>query len=123
MTPFAPVSPDGHRSFPSKHLSKGVGEWNHYYVRCINGEVRLWVNGEEVSGGTGCEPARVMCAWNPREHRWNSDSCGFASCRERRRSGGELDYVHFSRKPVSHSINRSRITTSSTISPSSSIKS
>jgi Domain of Unknown Function (DUF1080) len=57
MTPFAPVSPDGHRSFPAKHLSKGVGEWNHYYIRCINGEVRLWVNGEEVSGGTGCEPS------------------------------------------------------------------
>ena len=57
MKPFPPVSPDGSRSFPRKHLSKGVGEWNHYYVRCINGEVRLWVNGEEVSGGNGCEPA------------------------------------------------------------------
>jgi hypothetical protein len=56
MTPFAPTSPDGSRSFPLKNLSKGFGLWNHYYVRCINGEVRLWVNGEEVSGGTGCEP-------------------------------------------------------------------
>jgi Domain of Unknown Function (DUF1080) len=56
MTPFAPTSPDGSRSFPSKKLSKGVGQWNHYYVRCVNGEVRLWVNGEEVSGGTNCEP-------------------------------------------------------------------
>ena len=56
MTPFAPTSPDGSRSFPSKRLSKGVGEWNHYYVRAINGEVRLWVNGEEVSGGTNCQP-------------------------------------------------------------------
>ncbi len=56
MTPFPPTSPDGSRSFPAKNLSKGVGEWNHYYVRCINGEVRLWVNGEEVSGGAGCEP-------------------------------------------------------------------
>jgi hypothetical protein len=57
MTPFAPVSPGGERSFPRKNLSKGVGEWNHYYVRAINGEVRLWVNGEEVSGGTNCQPA------------------------------------------------------------------
>jgi len=56
MTPFPPTSPDGSRSFPSKKRSKGVGEWNHYYVRGINGEVRLWVNGEEVSGGTNCEP-------------------------------------------------------------------
>lgn len=59
MTPFPPVSPkkDG-RSFPTKHLSNDVNEWNHYYIRAINGEVRLWVNGEEVSGGTGCEPSK-----------------------------------------------------------------
>ena len=56
MKPFPPVAPNGRRSFPSKNLSKGVDEWNHYYIRCINGEVRLWVNGEEVSGGTNCEP-------------------------------------------------------------------
>lgn len=56
MTPFAPVAPDKRRSFPRKNLSKGVGEWNHYYVRAINGEVRLWVNGEEVSGGSDCDP-------------------------------------------------------------------
>ncbi len=56
MTPFPPVSPNGQRSFPRKQLSKGAGQWNHYYVRAVNGEVRLWVNGEEVSGGTGCEP-------------------------------------------------------------------
>lgn len=57
MKPFPPVSPNGQRSFPSKNLSKGVGEWNHYYVRAINGEIRLWVNGEEVSGGKDCQPA------------------------------------------------------------------
>lgn len=57
MTPFPPTAPNGKRSFPSKNLSKGVGEWNHYYIRAINGEVRLWVNGEEVSGGTGCTPS------------------------------------------------------------------
>lgn len=56
MTPFPPVSPDGSRSFPRAERSKGVNEWNHYYVRAVNGEVRLWVNGEEVSGGSGCEP-------------------------------------------------------------------
>ncbi len=57
MKAFPPVAPNGKRSFPSKNLSKGVGEWNHYYIRAINGEVRLWVNGEEVSGGTDCDPA------------------------------------------------------------------
>ena len=44
------------RSFPSKRLTRPAGEWNHYYVRGINGEVRLWVNGEEVNGATECVP-------------------------------------------------------------------
>jgi type 1 glutamine amidotransferase len=57
MTPFPPLSPDGSRSYPRRHLANGHGHWNQYYIRAINGEVRLWVNGEEVSGGTGCEPA------------------------------------------------------------------
>lgn len=54
MKPFPPLSPNGKRSFPSKNLSRPHGNWNHYYIRAINGEVRLWVNGEEVSGGNEC---------------------------------------------------------------------
>ena len=57
MKPFEPAAPNGKRSFPSAEHSKGVGEWNHYYIRCINGEVRLWVNGYEVAGGNECTPA------------------------------------------------------------------
>jgi hypothetical protein len=45
------------RCFPTQRLVKPHGQWNHYYVRAIHGEVRLWVNGVEVSGGTRCEPA------------------------------------------------------------------
>jgi len=56
MKPFPPTSPDGSRSFPRKQLSKSAGQWNHYYIRAINGEIRLWVNGEEVSGGNECNP-------------------------------------------------------------------
>jgi hypothetical protein len=56
LTPFPPLSPDGSRSFPRKERSRGTPQWNHYYVRAINGELRLWVNGEEVSGGSGAEP-------------------------------------------------------------------
>jgi hypothetical protein len=57
MKPFPPLSPNGSRSFPSSNRSKGFGQWNHYYIRAINGEVRLWVNGAEVSGGTECNPS------------------------------------------------------------------
>ena len=56
MRPFTPTSPDGSRSFPKENHSKGVGEWNHYHIRAVNGEVRLRVNGVEVSGGAECQP-------------------------------------------------------------------
>lgn len=56
MKPFAPIAPNKERSFPSKRLTLPANHWNHYYIRAINGEVRLWVNGEEVSGGTECDP-------------------------------------------------------------------
>ena len=49
--------PNSARSFPTKRLVRPAGEWNHYYVRAINSEVRLWVNGEEVNGGTKCSPS------------------------------------------------------------------
>ena len=57
LSPFPPLSPDGSRSFPREERSRGAGEWNHYYVRAINGEIRLWVNGVEVSGGRDARPA------------------------------------------------------------------
>ena len=76
MTAFTPqidyTAPDGstysvghpksQRSFPTQRLTLPHGEWNHYYIRAINGEVRLWVNGEEVNGGTGCSPAKGYLA-------------------------------------------------------------
>ncbi|MDG2223633.1 MAG: DUF1080 domain-containing protein [Rubripirellula sp.] len=57
MTPFPPLSPNGNRSYPRRHMANGHGHWNQYYIRAQNGEVRLWVNGVEVSGGSGCDPS------------------------------------------------------------------
>jgi hypothetical protein len=56
LKPFPPTSPNGARSFPRRNLSLSAPAWNHYRVRAVNGEVRLWVNGEEVSGGSGAQP-------------------------------------------------------------------
>jgi len=56
MKPFPPVSPNGQRSFPKKETTKAAGEWNHYHIKAVNGEIRLTVNGEEVSGGAECNP-------------------------------------------------------------------
>lgn len=58
MTPYPPLSPDGVRSFPSAENTKPHGQWNHYYIRAINGEIRLWVNGTELSGGKDCQPSK-----------------------------------------------------------------
>jgi len=57
LQPFPPLSPDGSRSFPKANHSKPSPNWNFYYVRAIDGEVRLWVNGHEVSGGSKANPA------------------------------------------------------------------
>ena len=55
-------NPKSSRSFPTHRLTNGIGEWNHYYIRAINGEVRLWVNGKEVNGGKNCQPATGFLA-------------------------------------------------------------
>jgi len=57
MKPFPPVSPDGRRSFPTARHSRGTPEWNHYFIRAVDGEMKLCVNGHQVSGGSGCTPA------------------------------------------------------------------
>jgi hypothetical protein len=61
-TSYTVGNPNSARSFPTSRLVRGAGEWNHYYIRAINGEVRLWVNGEEVNGGTRCSPAAGFLA-------------------------------------------------------------
>jgi hypothetical protein len=62
MKPFPPLLPDGSRSFPRKHLAQGHGKWNHYCLRAINGEVRLWVNGESrVVRGNQRAPTQLRC--------------------------------------------------------------
>ena len=59
---FKVGNPQSSRSFPTERLTKPIGQWNHYYIRCINGEVRLWVNGKEVNGGKNCQPATGFLA-------------------------------------------------------------
>lgn len=61
-TKYKVGNPESSRSFPTRRLTRPVGQWNHYYIRAINGEVRLWVNGEEVNGGTACSPSKGYLA-------------------------------------------------------------
>ena len=58
MTPDRP-HPDGYeRCLPSERRSKPAPEWNHYKVICIDGTIKLEVNGKEVSGGTNVTPCK-----------------------------------------------------------------
>lgn len=61
-THFDVGSPTSSRCFPTERRVRPAGEWNHYYVRAIDGEVRLWVNGVEVGGGTRCTPSEGYLA-------------------------------------------------------------
>ncbi|MSR42421.1 MAG: DUF1080 domain-containing protein [Pedosphaera sp.] len=58
MTPAGLVAKSGRRSFPSEELSKSAPEWNHYRVVANNGEVRLSVNGKEVTVGRDSSPRK-----------------------------------------------------------------
>ncbi len=58
MTPVDPVSPGGKRSFPSEKRVKPSPEWNHYRVECNKGEIKLSVNGKQVTVGRDCVPRK-----------------------------------------------------------------
>lgn len=58
MTPLGKIAKGGRRAFPSEELSKDSPQWNHYRVVANNGEVRLSVNGKEVTAGKDCLPRK-----------------------------------------------------------------
>lgn len=59
---FVLGNPTSSRSFPSVRNTKPHGQWNHYHIRAVDGEVRLWVNGVELNRGYHCEPAEGYLA-------------------------------------------------------------
>ena len=61
MTPTGKIAqekPMGVRSFPSEERTFPSPQWNHYRVECNNGEIRLSVNGKEVTTGKDCTPRK-----------------------------------------------------------------
>jgi hypothetical protein len=56
MTPFREHPAGWERCLPSEKRARPSPEWNHYRVTCQNGELRLEVNGAEVSGGREIRP-------------------------------------------------------------------
>ncbi len=58
MTTTGRTSKNGSRSFPSEDRVKDSPEWNHYRVEGRDGELRLSVNGKEVTVGKDCVPRK-----------------------------------------------------------------
>ncbi len=58
MTPTGRISKTGERSFPTEDRSKSSPEWNHYRLVANNGELRLSVNGKEVTVGKDASPRK-----------------------------------------------------------------
>ena len=56
MTPTGRIA--GQRSFPTENRTKPSPEWNHYHVVCDKGEIRLSINGKEVTVGKDCVPRK-----------------------------------------------------------------
>ena len=48
----------GARAFPTEDRSKPSPEWNHYEVTCMDGIIRLAVNGKVVTSGSQCSPRK-----------------------------------------------------------------
>ncbi len=46
------------RAFPTEKRSKPSPEWNHYRVECVDGSIRLSVNGKIVTRSSECNPRK-----------------------------------------------------------------
>lgn len=58
MTAVGRIAQKGSRSFPLEERSKSSPEWNHYKITGNNGELRLEVNGKEVTVAKDCVPRK-----------------------------------------------------------------
>jgi hypothetical protein len=52
------ISPNGKRSFPMEDRTKPSPEWNHYRVEAQDGDIRLSVNGKEVTLAKAASPRK-----------------------------------------------------------------
>jgi len=58
LVPDRPHPAGWERCLPSERRSRPSPEWNHYRIVCLDGALKLEVNGKEVSGGHDIVPRR-----------------------------------------------------------------
>lgn len=77
------------------HVAQGTFQWNHY-IRAIDGEMRLWVNDEEVSAGKNCNPATGLLCFES-EGIAELAGCSFLKGAPSKRPVGTRATAHFPR--------------------------
>ena len=75
-----PDSPRGTRNKSLEGRCRGRGEWNTYDVVCVDGVVKLAVNGKFVNGVRGAPSRRVTSAWNRKGPKSTSAISAFSKC-------------------------------------------
>jgi len=58
LTVAGRISPDGIRSFPSEERTLASPQWNHYHVEANDGDIRLSVNGKQVTIAENAKPRK-----------------------------------------------------------------
>jgi hypothetical protein len=58
MVPANGRDGSGMRSFPTEKRSRPSPAWNHYRIECVDGNIRLAVNGKVVTEGSQCSPRK-----------------------------------------------------------------
>ena len=65
-----PDNPRGTRSKSIENLCKGKGEWNSYTVVCVDGVIKLSVNGKFVNGISKSTAKKVTCVLNQKAQKF-----------------------------------------------------
>lgn len=58
LVPDRPHPKGAMRCLPSENRTNPAGQWNHYRVECVDGVIKLAVNGKLVSGVSQCKPRK-----------------------------------------------------------------
>ena len=75
-----PDNPRGERSKSAENRCKGKGQWNNYTIVCVDGTIKLAVNGKFVNGISNSQSRRATSAWNPRALPSASATSGSWNC-------------------------------------------
>lgn len=83
----------GSRAFPTEKRSNPSPQWNHYRIECIDGTIKLAVNGKIVTSGSQCSPRKgYICLES------EGSPVDFRNLRIKELPGGDLPSHHVAKE-------------------------